>query len=155
MIKDDNPITEIPIDLEEGEMIAYYIRYYQTDTDTSEDKLVKVWYFAITTLTTIGFGDFSPQSVQERIIASGILMFGVAIFSFIMGQFIEILMNYKKVWEVGQHRDLSQWIALLARFNNGNPLCKDLITKIEDFFNYYWENNRLAAITSSTHLRFM
>jgi len=49
------------------------------------DKLTKVLYFAITTLSTIGFGDFAPVSIQERFIASFILLFGVAVFSFIMG----------------------------------------------------------------------
>jgi len=48
-------------------------------------KLVKVWYFAITTLSTIGFGDLHPVSISERWIASFILMFGVSMFSFIMG----------------------------------------------------------------------
>ena len=123
--------------------------------DGSFDKLMKVWYYAITTLSTIGYGDYSPVSTQERIMASFILMFGVAVFSFIMGQFIEILMNYKSLWKVGEHKDLSKWIALLSRFNNGNPLNKELITKIEDFFNYYWENNRLSALSNAGDLRFM
>ncbi len=33
------------------------------NTDRDSDKLIKVWYFAITTLSTIGFGDYSPVSV--------------------------------------------------------------------------------------------
>ena len=27
------------------------------------DRLIKVWYFALTTLSTIGFGDMSPVSI--------------------------------------------------------------------------------------------
>jgi len=64
-------------------------------------------------------------------------------------------MNYKSLWKVGHHKDLSKWIALLSRFNNGNPLNKELITKIEDFFDYYWENNRLSAIRTEADMRFM
>jgi len=123
--------------------------------DDDTDKLIKVWYYAITTLSTIGFGDFSPVSIQEKFIACFILLFGVAIFSFIMGQFIEILINYKSLWKVGDHRDLTKWIALLSRFNQGNPLKKELITKIEDFFNFYWEKNRLSAMSSEQDIRFM
>jgi hypothetical protein len=120
------------------------------ETHISDDRywdyLVKEIYFAITTLSTIGYGDFHPVSQMERGIAAFILLWGVTIFSFIMGQFIEILMNYKSLWKVGHHKDLSKWIALLSRFNNGNPLNKELITKIEDFFDYYWLNNRMSAI---------
>ena len=53
--------------------------------DTNLERLIKVWYFAITTLSTIGYGDFAPVSTNERLIVSFILLFGVAIFSFIMG----------------------------------------------------------------------
>lgn len=55
----------------------------------------------------------------------------------------------------GHPKDLSKWIALLSRFNNGNPLTKDLITKIEDFFDYYWAKNRLAALNTEHGERFM
>tara|TARA_B110000305_G_C19152659_1_gene498811 strand:+ start:442 stop:651 length:210 start_codon:yes stop_codon:yes gene_type:complete len=69
-----------------------------------------------------------------------------------MGQFIEILMNYKSLWKQGDHKNLSAWIALLSRFNNGNPLNKDLITRIEDFFDFYWVNNRLSALSNEKDL---
>jgi hypothetical protein len=46
--------------------------------------MVKCFYFAITTLSTIGYGDFHPVSVLEKVAVSPILLFGVAIFSFIM-----------------------------------------------------------------------
>lgn len=78
------------------------------------------------------------------------MLIGVAVFSLVMGQFIDILMNYKKLEAVGEGKDLSKWIALLSRFNNGNPINKDLISKIEDFFEYYWSSNRLAAVGSET-----
>jgi len=82
-------------------------------------------------------------------------MFGVSMFSLIMSQFIEIMMNQKSLWQVGNHQELTKWIALLSRFNNGHPLNKDLITEIEEFFNFYWENNRLSAIQSEKDKRFV
>jgi len=119
------------------------------------DILIRCWYFAITTLSTIGYGDYHPVSSYERMLAVPILMIGVAVFSFIMGQFIEILLNYNSLWAVGNRKDLSKWIALLSRFNNGKPLNKTLITKIENFFEYYWNNNKLGALTSESDTRFM
>jgi potassium voltage-gated channel Eag-related subfamily H protein 8 len=82
-------------------------------------------------------------------------MIGVAVFSFIMGQFIEILLNYNSLWEVGNRKDLSKWIALLSRFNNGKPLNKTLIHKIENFFEHYWNNNKLGALQTDSDIRFM
>ena len=65
--------------------------------ETGVARLIKMWYFALTTLSTIGFGDFSPVNVNERLIWSFVLMIGVAVFSLVMGQFIDILLNYKKL----------------------------------------------------------
>jgi Ion channel len=61
------------------------------------DRLIVVIYFAFTTLTTVGYGDYHAINNQERILFSFILLFGTAVFSFIMGNFIEILMSYKDV----------------------------------------------------------
>lgn len=45
----------------------------------------------LTTLTTVGFGDYNPKSEMERIIMTFILLIGVACFSWIMSQFMDIL----------------------------------------------------------------
>ena len=54
------------------------------ETNTGGKMLIKVWYYALTTLSTIGFGDMSPVTPQERLIGAFLMMFGVANFSFIM-----------------------------------------------------------------------
>ena len=48
-------------------------------------------YFAFTSLSTVGFGDYTPKSDPERVVGSIMLLFGVAIFSVIMGKFIEMV----------------------------------------------------------------
>ena len=50
-----------------------------------------ITYFAFTSLSTVGFGDFNPRSDYERVLIAIILLFGVAIFSYVMGNFLEIL----------------------------------------------------------------
>ena len=52
-------------------------------------------YWSFTTLSTVGFGDMYPKSDLERFLGAAIFLFGVATFSFIMGNFIEIL-NFLK-----------------------------------------------------------
>jgi hypothetical protein len=39
----------------------------------------------------VGFGDFAPRGNEERFYGAFMLLFGVAIFSYIMGNFIDIL----------------------------------------------------------------
>lgn len=108
---------------------------FQNPEYSNISKLVKVWYFGITTLSTIGFGDFHPMSCIEKVVFSFIMMGGVSIFSFIMGHFIEILVSYKNLNTSSyDHRDLTKWIALLTKYNQGSKLNIDLVNSIEDFF---------------------
>jgi hypothetical protein len=118
--------------------------------------MIVVVYFAFTTLATVGYGDYRPVQKHERLVCSFILLFGVAVFSFIMGNFIEILMSFKVVTaENEESENLTKWLGLLARFNKGRPLPKEMTKKIEHYFDYYWANDKNYAMKSEDDLRFM
>jgi len=63
---------------------TFYNYYGLEDRDDSENLIIVV-YFAFTTLSTVGFGDYNPKSEPERILTTFILLIGVACFSYIMG----------------------------------------------------------------------
>lgn len=92
----------------------------------------------MTTLSTIGYGDFLPKQQNEKILVSFILLTGVTIFSMIMSKLIQILSAYKEIGKHGDTKNLSRFVLLLAKFNGGTPLDKPLLSKIEDFFDFYW-----------------
>ena len=76
-------------------------------------------YYALTTLSTVGYGDYYPVSDRERVLAVIIMLGGVAFFSYIMGHFIEIISNYQKnMGMVDKSPDLHNWQILLTRFTN-------------------------------------
>ena len=92
----ENEILNDPFDSSKGYKLTFKTKYFSEhheimDATVKLNHLVKVWYWAITTLSTIGFGDYSPTSYNERLWSLPILMFGVIIFSLIMGQFLEII----------------------------------------------------------------
>ncbi len=70
---------------------------YSLPDKTDLENLIIVVYFALTTLSTVGFGDYNPKSDFERVVACFILLIGVAVFSFLMSNFIDILLSYKTV----------------------------------------------------------
>ena len=55
------------------------------------EREVTILYFAVTSLSTVGFGDYYPITDEERILISFILLFGVMIFSYIMNQLTNVL----------------------------------------------------------------
>ena len=64
---------------------------------TNANKGLLATYYAFTSLSTVGFGDYEPRSDIERLVCAFILLFGVSIFSYIMGKFIEILSQIKEL----------------------------------------------------------
>lgn len=74
-------------------------------------RLIRCWYFSITTLSTVGYGDLHPRSDIERVAASIILLIGVAVFSLIMSDFIEILNSYReKMFQKDMTSDLAGYM---------------------------------------------
>lgn len=57
--------------------------------------MIKGQYYAFTSLSTVGFGDFHPKANIERIVCSMVLLFGVMIFSYIIGVFNQMMDNFK------------------------------------------------------------
>ena len=73
-------------------------------------RLIKSSYYALTTLSTIGYGDQYPEEDSEVIFAVIIIFAGAAFFAFIMGSFIEIIANYqRKMGRIDRLTPLRNW----------------------------------------------
>tara|TARA_B110000285_G_scaffold154438_1_gene172301 strand:+ start:997 stop:2052 length:1056 start_codon:yes stop_codon:yes gene_type:complete len=112
-----------------------------------------VVYYAFTSLSTVGFGDFNPRSDSERLVCSFILLFGVAIFSYIMGIFIEILDQYKNLnADLDDGDNLSKFFGLLRRFNDNVPIKQQLKEQIERHFDYKWKKDKNQSIDDDAEI---
>lgn len=106
---------------------------------TPYEKGITVTYFAFTTLSTVGFGDYYPYSEAERLIGGLLLLFGVAIFSLFMGTFIEMIDKYKIVnAELEDGEGLARFFGLMKHFNGNVDIEIGLKVRIEEYFDYRW-----------------
>ena len=88
--------------------------------------LVLCSYYAFTTLSTVGYGDYYPVNTIERIVVVFFMVGGVGFFSYIMGNFIEILTSYEKKMGVeNKEPDLYAWMAIIDRFTS-QPIQQNL-----------------------------
>jgi hypothetical protein len=79
------------------------------------ERLIICCYFILTTLSTVGYGDFTPKSNIEKIIAIFLMILGIAFFSYIMGNFTDIITTYnQKMGIVDRATDLQVWLATLS-----------------------------------------
>jgi hypothetical protein len=100
-------------------------------------KIIISCYFALTTLSTVGYGDFYPISSLEMITTVVVMMLGVAFFSYIMGNFIEIMGNQeKKMGAVDKSEDFNVWLTGLTRFTMNQPLPNSLHERLLSDMNY-------------------
>jgi hypothetical protein len=79
-------------------------------------------------LSTVGYGDYYPISNIEQVASVIIMLACVAIFSFIMSSFMEIIQNYSKKMGTPDITDqLELWFVTLERFDKGTPMPPSLI----------------------------
>jgi CRP-like cAMP-binding protein len=125
-----------------------FFEKYSLDDLSLPRRLVLCCYFALTTLSTVGYGDLTPQSNVERIFGIVIMILGIALFSYIMGNFNDVLTNYdKQMGIVDKSADLQVWITSLTKFTNNQALPRELVQKIDEHFKFVWKNDRLSSLT--------
>ena len=78
------------------------------------------FYYAATTLSTVGLGDFHPKSSWERVLTSIIMVVGISCFSYTMEMFFEIVAAIKDFNQPIEDQDgLTQFFGVLKKYNGG------------------------------------
>lgn len=102
---------------------GFFASCYETKDKSVYENTLILYYYAFTTLTTVGLGDYAPKSNIERVIISAAMLFGVAVFSYIMGNFVEVLNDFKNFdADLDQGDELSKFIGVLKKFNGGRDI---------------------------------
>ena len=82
---------------------------------------VTAWYFTITTVTTVGYGDFLATNTTEMIFGSFIMVIGVVVFSYISGALASFMTSAD-----ARHDKLHQELLLVDRIDEDHPLGRRL-----------------------------
>ena len=80
-------------------------------------------YYALTTLTSVGFGDLHPINDMERLVVAFFMLFGISIFSLSL-QELRDEMQTLKAWYMDSNTadDLEAFFLLLKKFNYNQPV---------------------------------
>ena len=132
----------------------FFTKFEGLQTNGTSYNCAAFTYFAFTTLSTVGLGDFYPVNATERAVWSVVLLSGVLVFSYIMGSFLKLLDSYKLVEaENEDSRNLLRFFGLMKKFNNNQSLKKSYVTEIEDFFDHYWSHDKLTVLHTNEDIR--
>lgn len=104
-------------------------------------------YYAFTTLSTIGFGDYYPKSDAERVFCIIILLSGVSNFSLIKMNCFRILTDILNLYsDYEEDEELSMFLKCLDRFNENTPIKQSFRDEVVKFFDFKWKNDKNICI---------
>ena len=109
-------------------------------------------YYAFTSLSTVGFGDFHPINNFERLFCAGVLLVGNAIFGYVLGLFRDMVQEIRGPDGIFGDDDnddvdgLNRFFSLIQKFNDGRQINTSLQKRIENYFTYRWAHDRNFAL---------
>ncbi|HMB01277.1 MAG TPA: ion transporter [Spirochaetota bacterium] len=92
-------------------------------------------YWCITTLTTVGYGDITPQNNLERIYTMMVMILGVGIYGYVIGNISSLLANID-VAKAGFLKKMED----ISSFLNYKNVPLRLQEKVRNYYNYLWES---------------
>jgi len=98
---------------------------------------LEAFYWTVTTLTTIGYGDITPSTPVQFIYVIFIMLMGAAIYGFIIGNIANIIANIDVA--KSQFREKLENIDTFLKYR-GIP--SELQKRIHDYYDYLWDSRR-------------
>ena len=92
-------------------------------------------YWTVTTLATVGYGDISAHNDIQRLYASFVMLNGVGLFGYAIGNIATLIANLDMAKAAHQQK-LDQVNAFLHHKRVPVPL----VEKVNDYYRYLWEN---------------
>ena len=98
---------------------------------------IRAIYWSVTTLTTIGYGDITPQTNDQTLYAISIMIIGAGVYGYLVGNIASILANTDLV--KSQFIEKMQKISTFMKYKN---LPLELQSSILEYYDYIWKNRK-------------
>ncbi len=98
---------------------------------------INALYWTITTLTTIGYGDITPQTLVQKLFTMCVMVIGVGTYGYVIGNFTSLLNNldYAKMHFLEKMEKVNTFL-------NYKKIPKDLQENIYSYYKFLWDNRR-------------
>ena len=122
---------------------TWVVRIQMNDMDSAAIYLAAI-YWAFSSLTTVGYGDIASQTDLERIVAIIWMCFGVAFYSFTIGNLTSLVSQIDT-----KEKALAQRIQYINSFAQETHLPREMRQRLRKVFEY---NNTKISFESVSHI---
>jgi len=110
-----------------------WISLNEARTNIAEEYLTSI-YWCIQTITTVGYGDVLLTTVQHKIYAMMVMLFGVGVYGFVIGNVANILLKR----DPARTQFLNN-LERLRSFVNFREIPSELQKRIRNYYEYIWK----------------
>lgn len=98
-------------------------------------------YWSITTLTTVGYGDITPQNNIELIFTFMVMFLGVSLYAFVIGNVVAVISSL----DASKNRFRDK-LGQIQSYMWERKIPPSLQKNILDYYQYMWEYNRDVSL---------
>jgi CRP-like cAMP-binding protein len=113
---------------------TWIVRFNLQDKDKSR-LYTTALYWALTTLTTVGYGEIFAYTIGEKVICMLWMMFGVGFYSFTVGTLSSVLSSMDSKSSM-----INTKLSLVGLFSKDTQLPDDLVKRVNKFVKSQFEN---------------
>jgi len=106
-------------------------------TTLHESQYIRAFYWTITTMTTVGYGDITPGLDREYLFASLVMLVGASFYAYIIGNVASLVgqLNASK----SEYLQRAQFVTRYLYEQNVPPA---LVGRVQDYYHNRWEKYR-------------
>ncbi|MFC2094198.1 ion transporter [Bacteroidota bacterium] len=100
-------------------------------------KYIRSLYWTITTMTTVGYGDITPNINSEYLFTSAVMLMGASLYAIIIGNIAGLFsnLNSEKIKFWNRYESISDYL-------KNRKISFDVIEKVRDYYSYLWDRHK-------------